>query len=103
MGQSPIQQQIYTSDLTPPAVATLAITDVETEPKLREHRGGEALGEDIRELGGGRDADIADNNTRRRSEGRSPHASCADAARVWWRGRPHDVATIDEGARARGL
>ena len=35
---------------TPPAVPTLATADVETGPKLAEHRGREALGEDIGEL-----------------------------------------------------
>jgi hypothetical protein len=34
-----------------------------TGPKLREHRRPEALGEDVGELGGGRNADIADSDT----------------------------------------
>jgi hypothetical protein len=36
--------------LTPPAVKTLATADVETKPKLQEHRGRVPLGEDVDEL-----------------------------------------------------
>jgi hypothetical protein len=39
------------------AVETLATTDVETRPKLREHRGGQPLGEDIGELRSCRDVE----------------------------------------------
>lgn len=39
--------------LTPPAVKTLAMIDVETGPKLLKHRRGMALGEDVGELRGG--------------------------------------------------
>jgi hypothetical protein len=43
----------------------LAITDVETRPKLWEHRGWEALSEYVSELGGGqdtKDANISDSD-----------------------------------------
>lgn len=44
--------------LTPPpptAIETLANADVETGPKLHKHRGWKPFGEDVAELGGGRD------------------------------------------------
>jgi hypothetical protein len=41
--------------ITPPAVETLATTDVETGPKLLKHRRDKALGEDVDELRGSRD------------------------------------------------
>jgi hypothetical protein len=48
---------ITISCLTPPAVETPATADVETEPKLREHRGGQPLDEDVGELRSRRDVE----------------------------------------------
>jgi hypothetical protein len=51
--------------LTPPAVETLATTNIETGPKFWKHRSRQTLHEDVRELGGHRyvqDADITDGN-----------------------------------------
>jgi hypothetical protein len=42
--------------LYPHAVDALTTADVETRSKLREHRSGQPLGEDVSELGGHRDA-----------------------------------------------
>jgi hypothetical protein len=41
----------------PPAVETLATADVETRPKLCKHHGRKPFGEDVGELGGGRDVE----------------------------------------------
>jgi hypothetical protein len=50
-------QQTYDPEYsnTPSAVETLATADVETGPKLRKHGRRKPLGEDVGELGGGRD------------------------------------------------
>lgn len=46
---------MHTIHLTPPAVETLATTDIETGPKLLKYRRREALGEDVGELRSSRD------------------------------------------------
>jgi hypothetical protein len=43
-------------------VETLATADVETGPKLRKHHRQKPFGEDVGELGGGRDVKDADNS-----------------------------------------
>jgi hypothetical protein len=56
VGLGPIQgQYTYAIHLTPPAVETLATTDVETRPKLLKYHRREALGEDVGELRSSRD------------------------------------------------
>jgi hypothetical protein len=59
----PIQES---SNPPPPcAVETIVPTDVETGPKLREHRGGQPLGEDVSELRSRRnveDTNVPDGN-----------------------------------------
>jgi hypothetical protein len=62
MGQSPIQQQMCTSSLTPPQ-SQLQPLQMLTEPKLQEQRGAEAFGKDIGKLGGGRDTEDVDSDT----------------------------------------
>jgi hypothetical protein len=50
---------------TPPVVKTLATTIVETRPKIRKHRSGQTLREDVRKLGccqDVQDADITNGN-----------------------------------------
>jgi hypothetical protein len=53
--------------LTPPppprAGETIATADVETGPKLRKHHRQEPLGEDVGELGGGRDVKDTNRST----------------------------------------
>jgi hypothetical protein len=46
-----------TNSLTPPIVETLGTADVETGPKLKEHREGQPLGEDVGKLRSRRDVE----------------------------------------------
>ena len=58
MGQAHVHISV-----TPPAVETLASADVETRLKLCKHRGRKPFGEDVGELGGGRDVEDANIST----------------------------------------
>ena len=49
LGQGPLLQQTHHNPTA--TVETLAVTNVETEAKLREQRGGKTLGEDVGKLG----------------------------------------------------
>jgi hypothetical protein len=82
---------IYDCNTPPPVVETLATADVETRPKLSKHHRRKLFGEDVGELGGGRDVKDANSSTGN---------SFADEVKVdldmlralvldggWWRGR----------------
>jgi hypothetical protein len=47
---APHTHKVYTNILTPPAVPTLATTDVESGPKVGEDRGRQAFSENVSEL-----------------------------------------------------